>query len=505
MANIQQKLAESLKELQQLQNKAGVAIVSYSDLTRTHLQRLVQSGFLEEVMRGWYISSRPDILKGDTTNWFTSYWHFITHYANTHFGDEWCLSADQSLAIYSGNRTAPTQLIIRVNKESSNNVKLLHSTSILYFKASLANHIYKDQDFNLNLYSLEEALIECSPDFFKLDSIAARTCLSMVTDVGDILKIILEEGQTIKAGRLVGAFRNIGNIAAADEIMETMKSLSYDIREEDPFEHKSSLAYTRTKSPYTTRLKLMWNKMRSTVMEHFPSITHQHTDIESCLQSIDTQYLQDAYHSLSIEGYQVTDDLIKKVESGDWHPDSDTHDAQQRNAMAARGYWQAFQAVKTSIEKILAGKNPGEVIDSDHRTWYREPFAPATTVGIIQPSDLAGYRNSQVYIRGSMHVPLNADAVRDVMPTLFELLGEEPDARVRAILGHFFFGYIHPYSDGNGRIARFLMNTMLISGGYNWTIVPVERRQEYMQALEEASVRENIAPFTQFIASLIEL
>ena len=49
------------------------------------------------------------------------------------------------------------------------------------------------------------------------------------------------------------------------------------------------------------------------------------------------------------------------------------------------------------------------------------------------------------------------------------------------------------------------MNSMLISGGYNWVVVPVERRQEYMQALEEASVRGNIVPFTKFLASLILL
>jgi len=41
---------------------------------------------------------------------------------------------------------------------------------------------------------------------------------------------------------------------------------------------------------------------------------------------------------------------------------------------------------------------------------------------------------------------------------------------VRAVLGHWLFGYIHPYPDGNGRMARFLMNVVLASGGYSWTI-----------------------------------
>lgn len=501
---MQKKLAESLKELQKLQNNEGIAVVRSSDLSRTHLQRLVQNGFLEEVMKGWYISSRPDTMKGDTTNWFTSYWHFISTYANISFGQEWCLSADQSLAIYSGNRTAPSQLIIRIGRESHNIVQLLHNTSILYFKAAQATQIHKYEEFNLNLYSLEEALIECSPDFFRLDSIAARTCLSMVTDVGDMLKIILEKGQTTKAGRLAGAFRNIGNRAAADEIINSMKSLGYDIREEDPFEEKASFEFSHVTSPYVMRIRLMWSAMRGIVITNFPATTNRHGNIESCMRTIDIQYRLDAYHSLSIEGYKITDELIRKVEKGDWNPNWDAYDAEQRNAMVARGYWQAFQAVKNSIKKILVGENAGEVASNDHRTWYRELFAPALSVGLLKPSDLAGYRNDQVYIRSSMHVPLSASAVREVMPVFFELLKEEPQAQVRAVLGHFLFGYIHPYSDGNGRIARFLMNSMLISGGYNWIVVPVHRRQEYMQALEEASVKEDITAFTQFLASLIQ-
>ena len=123
--------------------------------------------------------------------------------------------------------------------------------------------------------------------------------------------------------------------------------------------------------------------------------------------------------------------------------------------------------------------------------------------GIIKTSDLAGYRTQQVYIRGSMHTPLNPEAVRDAIPVLFELLQEEPEASVRAILGHLIFVYIHPYMDGNGRIARFLMNAQLISGGYDWTIVTVERRAKYMAALEKASVKGNITDFTLFIESLI--
>jgi Fic family protein len=282
-----------------------------------------------------------------------------------------------------------------------------------------------------------------------------------------------------------------------------MKGLGYDIREEDPFADKIIVPFARALSPYVTRLNLMWGKMREVVIDNFPHSQNTFTDVEACMRHIEAKYEQDAYNSLSIEGYRVTDELIEKVRSGNWKPDKDASDAEQRNAMAARGYWQTFQAVKQSVERILGGANPGEVIEADHRAWYRELFAPSVTAGLIRASDLAGYRSQQVYIRDSLHTPLNQEAVRDAMPAFFELLKDELEPSVRAVLGHFVFVYIHPYMDGNGRIARFLMNAMLVSGGYDWTVVPLEKRKEYMAALEKASVEEDISDFTRLLADLV--
>ena len=71
------------------------------------------------------------------------------------------------------------------------------------------------------------------------------------------------------------------------------------------------------------------------------------------------------------------------------------------------------------------------------------------------------------------------------------------------MLGHFLFVYIDPYMDGNGRLGRFLMNTLMASGGYPWTIIPVSDRTAYVNALEKARVGD-IVPFADLLARLVK-
>jgi len=123
--------------------------------------------------------------------------------------------------------------------------------------------------------------------------------------------------------------------------------------------------------------------------------------------------------------------------------------------------------------------------------------------GLIAPSALAGYRNDAVYLRTSRYVPPRWEAVRDAMSALFDLLENEPEPGVRAVLGHWLFGYVHPYPDGNGRMARFLMNAMLASGGYPWTVIRVEDRAAYLTALDRAGIDMDIGPFAAFIAERV--
>ena len=85
MATPTEKLAESLVELEKLQNERGIAIIKAENLSRTHKERLIGNGFIREVLKGWYIFCPSDEKQGETTSWYISYWMFIASYINKRF------------------------------------------------------------------------------------------------------------------------------------------------------------------------------------------------------------------------------------------------------------------------------------------------------------------------------------------------------------------------------------------------------------------------------------
>jgi Fic family protein len=290
----------------------------------------------------------------------------------------------------------------------------------------------------------------------------------------------------------------------ADEIAETMSQAGHRIRETDPFETERHFPEIPARKPaIVARVRGMWKVMRDTVVETFPNPTPVRSP-ETYLERVEAMYERDAYHSLSIEGYRVTPHLIERVRSGAWNPERNPEDRESRDALAARGYWLAFQRVKRAIERIVGEPAAAPSVARDnHRAWYRDLFQPSVAAGILDAEQLAGYRTGPVFIQSSRHVPPRAESVRDAMPALFDLLEEEEYPSVRAVLGHWLFGYIHPFPDGNGRVARFLMNAMLASGGYPWTVIRLEEREVYMAGLEAASVEQDIQPFADFIAECV--
>ena len=507
MSTPTERLAVGLAALKGLQDR-GLQAIPGPELSRTDREALLRAGFLKEVIRGWYIPTRPDEADGgDTTAWYASMREFVAGYAQKRFRDEWHVNPEQSLLFRSGERTVPKQLQIWAPQSANQTVQLPHGCSLFIYRAPKLLPASPVPDCGgLRLVELPAALVNASPTLFAQHPIAGQIALASLPDASDLLRILLEGPHPSVAGRLAGALRAINRAAMANEIVGAMASAGYAVNEVNPFERPvpSVLPAGRPESPYVQRLLLMWAEMRETVIKAFPAAPTPPRDIEGLLKDVEARYLTDAYHSLSIEGYRVTATLIDKVRDGSWNPDADEKDRETRDAMAARGYFETHKLVKEDLVRAIKEENPGRVFRNALSRWYQALFSPSVRAGILKPADLAGYRNDQVFIRGALHVPLSKEAVRDCMPILLELLEGEKEPAVRAVLGHFLFVYIHPYMDGNGRLGRFLMNLMLVSAGFVWTVIPVQQRDEYMKALEQASSFSNIEPFAGFIAALAQ-
>lgn len=133
----------------------------------------------------------------------------------------------------------------------------------------------------------------------------------------------------------------------------------------------------------------------------------------------------------------------------------------------------------------------GEAVLRMHELFYQN----------IEPAYAGRYRDIKVIITGS-HYPTTAPEKLELeMSRLFEWADRERDqihpVEFAAEL-HRRFVFIHPFKDGNGRVARLLMNLALIQEGYLPAVIPPVLRMDYISLLERA--HRDPHDFIEFIA-----
>jgi hypothetical protein len=498
MSTPQQALVAAL---QRVRDRASGEIVRGPEISSRDRVLLTKRGFLVEIIKGWYALTTPQAQPGDTSFWHAHFWGFASAYLRHRFGTAYSLSAEHSLDLLTGNTQTPAQLIVIAGKGGTSTLKLPNRTSLLIYTDRKRLPTTTELRQGVQVMPLAHSLVRVGPAFFRHSVTAAEIALRLVRP-DDLSRLLLSDtGSLAAAGRLVGALQHCGLNDQAERLVADLAAAGLELNVTDPFVAPPQLpAGMFFTSPYVGRLKALWQHLRPVVHEQFPTAPVR-IATDAYLNRVAEIYTHDAYHSLSIEGYQVTPELIVRIAAGEWNPVTDGPDQQQVNAMAAKGYHEAFKAVMLSLREILDGRPAPAVVSRDLPAWYRALFSPSVQAGLLPAHALAGYRNRPVFIRGSEHVPPPHEALPELLDTLFELLAAEPSAGVQAVLGHFFFVYLHPYSDGNGRIGRFILNAMLAAGGYPWTVIRVEHRKAYMAALENASVRRDISEFTRFVAA----
>src|SRR4051794_13186841 len=177
-----QKLADSLGALHAFQ-RDGRRVFRSKELSRVHRERLLRNGFVQEVMKGWLISSSPGAHAGDSTPWYASFWEFCARYAQDRFSDEWHLSPEQSLLLHAENTVIPTQVVLYSPRGTNNLVKLLFGTSLYDLKQPelppAADVITRE---GLRLYAPAAALVKVPEAFFTRHPIESQVAL---TGIGD--------------------------------------------------------------------------------------------------------------------------------------------------------------------------------------------------------------------------------------------------------------------------------------------------------------------------------
>lgn len=84
-------------------------------------------------------------------------WEFCAAYLDERFGEEWCLSPEQSLSLHAGNRTVPAQLMVRTPRGGNKPTPLPHGTSVFDARNAMpAEHLVAKRD-GLRLYSLAQS------------------------------------------------------------------------------------------------------------------------------------------------------------------------------------------------------------------------------------------------------------------------------------------------------------------------------------------------------------
>jgi Fic family protein len=105
-------------------------------------------------------------------------------------------------------------------------------------------------------------------------------------------------------------------------------------------------------------------------------------------------------------------------------------------------------------------------------------------------------------MRDTLFVPPSPEKVGAMIDLVFDELSaiDSSEGLLRATLVHLWFVWVHPFPDGNGRVARFLMNTALLAGHLPWLTIRVDQRDAYVTALRRAQLEQDDAAFARFIA-----
>ncbi len=151
-----------------------------------------------------------------------------------------------------------------------------------------------------------------------------------------------------------------------------------------------------------------------------------------------------------------------------------------RDHLEASGHARAFEYMYTLVTS-------NEIFENDITTLHQLFY------GKIDETNAGKYRNSQVFLSGSRYPLPSPEKIPVLMRDLINGINENRKNEhpvIAAARAHKDFVFIHPFVDGNGRVARLLMNLVLLQHSYTIALIPPVKRAEYIASLEEAHEKD---------------
>ncbi len=508
-APLNEKIAQALKSAKAAAR--GGHVFKLGVLSRLEQTTLKNAGWVFPIYAGWYALLNPSSMKtGDTVVYFSNYWEFVQKYLTELYGQDYVLSPSNSLLLQTEDNSIPKQLYVNTSKNTYNKVSLLFDTSIFISKGNEEEIQAAQVRDGLRVLSLEGSLSSMPPNFFKQTSASLEAAILSVRNISLLSQILTDKREQTTAGRIASCFKKVGRDKDAKMIQKAFDAAGLQLKTED-LEARFDSKTLKNRSAIGARLSHIWlrhSEELDRLLENWPEAAGNRDRFHKrpfgeVDHKMGTIYNSDAYNSLSIEGYSVTDDLIARIGRGEFDPLTNPKDRAEADAMTALGYHDAFLLVKESLKKIHAGGDPNQIVFEDLSEWRVALFKHNIEAYGDRAASIIGYRNSPVYIRDSQHVPPSQHSLMDAMESFQELYAGEAHPFKRAVLSHHAQVYIHPYLDGNGRTARFLLNVGLMTGGLAWVVIPKDKKFEYFAALEAAHTGGGIEKFAVFIYKLL--
>ncbi|MCY3683927.1 MAG: Fic family protein [Gemmatimonadetes bacterium] len=219
--------------------------------------------------------------------------------------------------------------------------------------------------------------------------------------------------------------------------------------------------------------------------------------------------IESNYHSNAVEGNSLT---LGETRSLILHGLT-AHGKPMRDHLDIEGHDEAVKAMEDAVRR---NESLNEVfIRNLHKVLLKEPYENDAITPDEQPVKrriaIGEYKTQPNNVRtstGEIYYFTPPDQVKSAMGDLIDWYRKQEDEGehpvVIAATFHYRFIRIHPFDDGNGRMARLLMNMILIKHGYTVAVVPVEERGQYIGMLEQADKTEDLAEFIIYIAACCE-